>query len=68
MSVTSPCIAVCQLEADSDLCVGCLRTRDEIARWGMLERDGKQAILLAVAARRRAREEGASGEGSKNPR
>lgn len=34
-AVLSPCIGVCTLDA-SGLCEGCLRTRDEIARWSMM--------------------------------
>ncbi len=32
---TSPCINICVLDA-SRTCVGCLRTLDEIARWGRM--------------------------------
>ena len=32
--IASPCINVCQMQ--EGLCVGCLRTLDEIARWGQV--------------------------------
>lgn len=32
---TSPCLNICVLDA-SRTCVGCLRTLDEIARWGRM--------------------------------
>jgi hypothetical protein len=37
---------------EADLCVGCLRTLDEIARWGGASECEQQAILAAVASRR----------------
>ena len=30
----SPCIQVCRIDDTTGWCVGCGRTRDEIARWG----------------------------------
>lgn len=39
----TPCIKVCVIEHATGLCVGCRRTRDEIARW----------IELGAMARRR---------------
>lgn len=27
----SPCIQICQIDADHDICIGCFRTLDEIA-------------------------------------
>lgn len=50
--VPSPCISVCRIEADSGLCEGCLRTLDEIARWGALDDAARLAILDAIDARR----------------
>lgn len=53
--VPSPCIAVCQLETGTDLCVGCLRHMDEIRDWPVLSAEEKQAVLHRVAERRAAR-------------
>ena len=52
--VLSPCISVCRMDAATALCVGCLRTIDEIAAWGMLD-DGARRDVWAEIARRRAR-------------
>lgn len=32
--VPSPCISICRIDAASGLCVGCLRSIDEIIAWG----------------------------------
>ncbi|MGR6805170.1 DUF1289 domain-containing protein [Sphaerotilus natans] len=50
--VASPCINVCRLDAGSGLCVGCLRTLDEIAAWSRLDDAARAAILDLLPARR----------------
>jgi predicted Fe-S protein YdhL (DUF1289 family) len=50
--VPSPCISVCRIEPASGLCVGCLRSLDEIACWGALDDAARRDILRAVADRR----------------
>jgi predicted Fe-S protein YdhL (DUF1289 family) len=49
-AVASPCINVCRME--EDLCAGCFRTIDEIARWANSGDEDKRLILAAVAQRR----------------
>lgn len=51
MSVESPCIDVCEMDARSGLCKGCFRTIDEITAWSQLEDDGKRAVLARIAER-----------------
>ncbi len=46
--VLSPCIGICQLGQDG-LCVGCLRSGDEIGRWlgmGDAEREYLMKVIL----------------------
>lgn len=52
-TVPSPCIAVCTLD-ENDVCIGCLRTADEIREWMILDRDEKLAVLERVRDRRSA--------------
>ncbi|MGE5945810.1 MAG: DUF1289 domain-containing protein [Betaproteobacteria bacterium] len=52
--VASPCINVCRMDTHSGLCVGCLRTIDEIADWARANDSRQVAILAAVARRREA--------------
>lgn len=42
--VKSPCVGICKLDADS-ICIGCFRSSDEIASWGILSDADKQQIL-----------------------
>ena len=48
----SPCIHVCLLDAARQ-CIGCHRTREEIAGWLSFRDDEKRAILDQLPARRR---------------
>lgn len=50
MNTASPCIRVCKLD-DGDVCIGCHRTRDEIARWTQMSDDEKVRINLRLAGR-----------------
>jgi predicted Fe-S protein YdhL (DUF1289 family) len=52
MSVVSPCVNICKMDADHGICVGCFRTLDEIAQWSRADDGRKQAILVAVEKRR----------------
>ena len=54
MSIPSPCINVCRMDAKSGLCEGCLRTLDEIAGWAAAP-DERKVLILAAVAQRRAR-------------
>lgn len=47
----SPCINLCQMDPDNNLCRGCFRTLDEIARWSTLTVAAKNIILSQLAAR-----------------
>ncbi len=50
--IESPCISICELDETTDLCVGCYRTRNEIALWGRASNTEKLVILDHIRARR----------------
>ncbi len=52
MSVTSPCINICQIDAATGYCEGCLRTLDEIAGWSAYDDETRLWVLEAVDDRR----------------
>lgn len=52
-AVSSPCIGVCEIDAASGLCRGCLRRGDEIAVWRDASDDHRRAILRRIDERRR---------------
>ncbi|HYF04049.1 MAG TPA: DUF1289 domain-containing protein [Patescibacteria group bacterium] len=51
--ITSPCIKICSMDQSLNVCIGCWRTLDEIARWGRADDDEKREILKAIEERRR---------------
>jgi len=53
-SVPSPCINVCRIDEATRLCIGCLRTLDEIAAWSVLN-DSERRDVWAHLAERAAR-------------
>ena len=50
-AVPSPCMSVCRMDMDADLCEGCLRTLDEIAAWGRMGEDEKREVWALIAQR-----------------
>ena len=52
MAVKSPCVEVCRMDPAKDVCAGCWRTLDEIARWRDMSDTERATVLEAVAARR----------------
>ncbi|MFO1321108.1 MAG: DUF1289 domain-containing protein [Burkholderiales bacterium] len=52
--VPSPCINVCRMDDARGLCVGCLRTLNEIAAWSSMPAREKRDVLAKLAVRREA--------------
>jgi len=57
MKLPSPCISICQIDPVSQNCMGCYRTRQEIARWPAMSAD-EQHDLLQLLKQRRAEKTG----------
>ncbi len=55
----SPCISVCQMEPSTGVCLGCYRTRGEIASWSIMD-ETDQLQLLNILSERRAAATGAT--------
>ena len=49
--IDSPCIKICVIHPEERLCVGCLRTIDEIAVWSRLSPAERTAIMADLPAR-----------------
>lgn len=59
MSLASPCINICRMNARTGLCEGCFRSLDEIAGWSRMGESGQRRVLDLVARRRAAEASGA---------
>nr|WP_246216409.1 DUF1289 domain-containing protein [Paraburkholderia agricolaris] len=51
-TVPSPCIDICKIDSNTDWCIGCLRTRDEIRGWKHLS-DALRIVLINELSRRK---------------
>jgi len=57
--VISPCVGVCVLDDETDLCKGCWRSLQEVAEWASADNDRRRDIVkLARGRRDAARSEG----------
>ncbi|AEA63067.1 DUF1289 domain-containing protein [Burkholderia gladioli] len=62
MAVKSPCVEICRFDGKTGLCIGCLRTREEIRGWNKMtdhrrhqvvnEKSQRQAKLAREAPQR----------------
>lgn len=48
---SSPCNGVCILDEDTGLCVGCLRTSDEIAGWEEFSDAEREEVMERISER-----------------
>ena len=53
----SSCVSICQMDPQDGVCVGCYRTRAEIAAWRSMEQED-QMLLLDILRDRRAKATG----------
>lgn len=51
MTITSPCVGLCKYDETTGYCLGCARTEDEIAGWGMTSEARRAAVWEALPAR-----------------
>ena len=50
--LTSPCVSICQMDPQDGICLGCYRTRAEIAAWRSMDQDDQLALLEILRDRR----------------
>ena len=53
----SPCVSICQMDPKEGVCLGCYRTRAEIAAWRSMDQDD-QLVLLDILRDRKAKATG----------
>ncbi len=51
ISLTSPCVGVCQINTQTKFCLGCYRTLREVAHWSRYGDDEKRAVLISLRER-----------------
>ena len=53
MKTDSPCIGICELEKNSEICKGCNRTIDEITNWKTFSEEKKKEIIKLLKKRKK---------------
>jgi uncharacterized protein len=49
--IETPCIKICTVDPDTQVCVGCNRTLDEIAMWASYTHAERRSIMAALPLR-----------------
>jgi predicted Fe-S protein YdhL (DUF1289 family) len=49
--IDSPCQKVCLIQTGAETCIGCFRTRREIALWSRMTPDERRDIMAELPAR-----------------
>ncbi len=50
-AIETPCVKICVVDPETQLCIGCGRTRVEIARWIGLSPEERHKIVLDLPER-----------------
>lgn len=50
--IESPCVKICLIHPEAKLCVGCLRTGEEIASWSSMSVDERREIMAQLSERK----------------
>jgi predicted Fe-S protein YdhL (DUF1289 family) len=53
--VSSPCDGDCVIDSKTGYCNGCMRTLEELERWGLMSPAEKRDLLVILEARRARR-------------
>jgi uncharacterized protein len=49
--IASPCVKLCVVHPEARLCVGCLRTIDEITQWSKLTHEERSTVMADLPGR-----------------
>ena len=50
--VITPCVNVCKIDYDTNLCIGCARTVDEITNWIFYSDEQRKKIMTDLEKRK----------------
>ncbi len=51
LDIETPCVKVCVVDPETGYCVGCGRTRGEIASWLAIDSDERRTIMVGLQER-----------------
>ncbi|GAM28691.1 hypothetical protein SAMD00019534_118670, partial [Acytostelium subglobosum LB1] len=50
--IKTPCVDICKLDSGTNQCLGCSRTRNEIAGWGRMTDEERDLIIEQLPKRK----------------
>jgi uncharacterized protein len=50
-SIVTPCVKVCVVDGESGLCLGCMRTLEEIGTWSRMSAENRAVIMAQLPQR-----------------
>ncbi|MGR3466126.1 DUF1289 domain-containing protein [Limimaricola sp.] len=65
--IASPCVKLCTIHPETRLCLGCARSIDEIAAWGRMTPEERQAIMDELPGREAAPKRRRGGRKARRP-
>jgi len=55
--IESPCTSMCRYADDKDVCIGCLRTKEEIQKWLFSDDEYKVQVLKNIEERSKEKDD-----------
>lgn len=49
--IQSPCVKLCVVHPEERICVGCLRTIDEISGWSRMDHETRASVMAELPSR-----------------
>jgi uncharacterized protein len=49
--IESPCVKLCVVHPDARLCIGCMRSIDEITQWSRMTHEARATLMAELPAR-----------------
>lgn len=53
-AIPSPCFSVCKMDDEGGFCLGCMRTTEEITRWGKADKPYQRQVWSLIEKRAKA--------------
>ena len=51
VEIESPCVKICLIHPEARICIGCLRSADEIASWSRMTPEARREVMDALPKR-----------------
>ena len=50
--IESPCVKICVIHPEARICIGCLRSIDEISAWSQMPAEDRRRIMAELPGRK----------------